>query len=225
MIEIGKASIAAVLATCGLFGWACNPAAADVRIEGQVQAGGGPLASSNVTLWAASSGEPRQLAQTTSGSDGSFVLSTPDTLGADVSLYLVAKGGQATVNQGSADNPAIALLTVLGNTPPAKVVINEMTTVASVWTNAQFLDGAALKGYASACASRLAMCRTSSLSKPAATAALSRTASTAPRHRRWRTSPRCPACSLAAPPASRLMLATACSPPRLGETARRPLTR
>jgi len=38
MIEIGKASIAAVLATCGLFGWACNPAAADVRIEGQVQA-------------------------------------------------------------------------------------------------------------------------------------------------------------------------------------------
>lgn len=32
MIEIGKASIAAVLATCGLLGWACNPAAADVRI-------------------------------------------------------------------------------------------------------------------------------------------------------------------------------------------------
>jgi DNA-binding response OmpR family regulator len=34
--------------------------------------------------------------------------------------------------------PAIALLTVLGNTPPTKVVINEMTTVASVGTNAQF---------------------------------------------------------------------------------------
>ena len=71
-----------------------------------------------------------------------------ETPGADVSLYLVAKGGEATVNQGSGDNPAIALLTVLGNTPPAKVVINEMTTVASVWTNAQFLDGTALKGHA-----------------------------------------------------------------------------
>jgi hypothetical protein len=32
-----------------------------VRMEGQVQAGGGPLANSTVTLWAASAGEPRQL--------------------------------------------------------------------------------------------------------------------------------------------------------------------
>ena len=35
-----------------------------VVVEGQVQAGGGPLASSTVTLWAASAGEPKQLAQT-----------------------------------------------------------------------------------------------------------------------------------------------------------------
>ena len=35
---------------------------------------------------------------------------------------------------------------MLGGAPPAKVVVNEMTTVASVWTNAQFLDGAAIKG-------------------------------------------------------------------------------
>jgi hypothetical protein len=143
MIEIGKASIAAVLATCGLFGWACNPAAADVRIEGQVQAGGAPLANSTVTLWAASAGEPRQLAQVKSGSDGRFQLLSQETPGTDVSLYLVAKGGQA---KGNGDNLAIALLTVLGNTPPAKIVINEMTTVASVWTNAQFLDGTAIKG-------------------------------------------------------------------------------
>ena len=61
-------------------------------------------------------------------------------------MYLVAKGGVATIKKGAGDNPAIALLTVLGNTPPAKVMINEMTTVASVWTNAQFLDGTAIKG-------------------------------------------------------------------------------
>jgi len=148
MIEIGKASIAVVLATCGLLGWACNPAAAAVHIEGQVQAGGGPLANSTVTLWEANAGDPKQLAQTQTGSDGRFELGTDETPSADVSLYLVAKGGVATVNKGSSDNPAIALLTVLGNTPPDKVVINEMTTVASVWTNAQFLDGTALKGYA-----------------------------------------------------------------------------
>jgi hypothetical protein len=148
MIETGKASIAVVLATCGLLGWACNPAAAAVHIEGQVQAGGGPLANSTVTLWEANAGDPKQLAQTQTGSDGRFELGTDETPSADVSLYLVAKGGVATVNKGSSDNPAIALLTVLGNTPPTKVVINEMTTVASVWTNAQFLDGTALKGYA-----------------------------------------------------------------------------
>jgi hypothetical protein len=42
----------------------------------------------------------------------------------------------------------VALLSVIGNTPPSTVVVNEMTTVASVWTHAQFLDGAAIKGHA-----------------------------------------------------------------------------
>ncbi|MGC1178371.1 MAG: hypothetical protein WA884_04955 [Methyloceanibacter sp.] len=134
--------------TGGLLSLACGPAAADVRIEGQVQAGGGPLASSTVTLWAASAGEPRQLAQTKSGSDGRFQLGTTETPDKDVILYLVAKGGEATVNKGSGDNPSIALLTVLGSTPPAKVVINEMTTVASAWTHNQFIDGTAIKGSA-----------------------------------------------------------------------------
>ena len=143
MIKIDKVGVAAALAMCGLFGWACNPAAADVRIEGQVQAGGAPLANSTVTLWAANAGEPRQLAQTTSSNDGHFVLSTPEALGTDVSLYLIAKGGQT---KRSGNNPAIALLSVLGNAPPDKVVINEMTTVASVWTNNQFLDGTTIKG-------------------------------------------------------------------------------
>jgi hypothetical protein len=143
MIKIVKGHIAEVLLTAGLLGCVCGPASAAVRIEGQVQAGGGPVANSTVTLWAATAGEPRQLAQIKSGSDGSYVLSAPETLDANVSLYVIAKGGQA---KGNGDNPAIALLTVLGNAPPAKVVINEMTTVASVWTNAQFLDGAAIKG-------------------------------------------------------------------------------
>src|SRR5262249_51043677 len=121
---------------------------AAVRIEGQVQAGGGPLANSTVTLWAASAGEPRQLAQARTNNDGRFELGSQETLGADVILYVVAKGGEAAVNKGSGDNPAIAMLAVLGNTPPPRVVINEMTTVASVWTHAQFLNGAAIKGHA-----------------------------------------------------------------------------
>ena len=99
-----------------------------------------------MTLWAGSVGEPKQLAQARTADDGSFALSAEETPGPGVSLYLIAKGGAASVNKGGGDNPALAFLAVLGGSAPAKVVVNEMTTVASVWTNAQFLDGAVIKG-------------------------------------------------------------------------------
>jgi len=147
MLKIDKAQIAMMLLTGGLLGYTCAPAAAAVRIEGQVDAGGGPLAKSTVTLWAASANEPKQLAQTKTGSDGRFRLHAAETPGKDVVLYLVANGGEATANKGVGDNPAIALMTVVGSKPPAKVTINEMTTIASVWTNNQFLEGAAIRGH------------------------------------------------------------------------------
>ena len=145
MLKIYKAGIAAILATCGLLVFTYCPASAALSIHGQVQAGGGAVANSTVTLWAASAGEPRQLAQTKSGGDGQFQLATDETPGADVSLYLIAKGGQTTARK-SSDNPAIGLLAVLGNTAPSKVVINEMTTIASVWTHNQFIGGTVIKG-------------------------------------------------------------------------------
>jgi streptogramin lyase len=39
-------------------------------------------------------------------------------------------------------------MTVLGGTPPASVVINELTTIASVWTHSQFIDRAEIRGHA-----------------------------------------------------------------------------
>ena len=123
-----------------------GPAAAAVRIEGQVQAGGGAVARSTVSLWAASADAPARLAQVDTGTDGGFVISTDQTPSAGTVLYLVSNGGEPSINKTTGNNPAIALMAVLGNRPPATVVINEMTTVASVWTHAQFLDGAAIKG-------------------------------------------------------------------------------
>jgi len=148
MLRINKAQLMICVGLIvGLLSFTSGPAAAAVRIEGQVQAGGGPLASSTVTLWAASAGDPKQLAQTKSGpNDGRFELRTAETPGKDVVLYVVAKGGVATVKKGSGEIPAIALLTVLGNTPPAKIVINELTTVASTFTSARFIKGEAISG-------------------------------------------------------------------------------
>jgi hypothetical protein len=142
-----RTHIVAGLLMLGFLAVASGSAAAAVRIEGQVQAGGAPLANSTVTLWEASDGAPRQLAQAKAGQDGRFELASQETPGADVILYVVAKGGQAAVNKGGGDNPETALLAVLGTTPPANVVVNEMTTVASVWTTNQFIDGTAIRGH------------------------------------------------------------------------------
>ena len=56
---INAVQMVAMIVTLGALGFACNPAKAAIRIEGQVQAGGGGIANSSVTLWAASAGEPR----------------------------------------------------------------------------------------------------------------------------------------------------------------------
>ncbi|MGA8649558.1 MAG: hypothetical protein WB677_02865, partial [Xanthobacteraceae bacterium] len=146
MIKIAKACTAVTVLTWGLFVVMCAQAGAAVNIEGQVKVGGGALANSTVTLWVASAAEPKQLAQTQTGSDGHFVLGSQESLSNDNVLYLVAKGGVATINKGSGDNPAIALLSVLGNTPPPEVVINEMTTVASAFTGARFFKSEAISG-------------------------------------------------------------------------------
>ncbi len=142
-----KGGMVTRLFAAGLLGCVASAAEAAVHVEGQVQAGGGTVAGSTVSLWAATANAPARLAQATTGADGSFVVSvdqTPD----GASLYLVAAGGTPAVSKQGGANPAIALMTVLGSNPPAKVTINEMTTVASVWTHAQFIDGTAIEGYA-----------------------------------------------------------------------------
>ena len=124
-----------------------NSLAAD-HISGKVLGGGSPIAGSTVTLLAASVGAPIQLAQVKTDADGHFDLKVDAKRAAGGVLYVVARGGRPTARKGAGANPAIALLAVLGNRPLATVTINEMTTVASVWTHAQFLDGATLQGNA-----------------------------------------------------------------------------
>ena len=114
-------------------------------ISGEVTGAGAPIEGSTVTLWAATRDAPQRLAQTRTGDDGRFALGPSSGKGS--SLYLIATGGKPTSTRASGDNPAIALLTVVGREPPTQVVINEMTTVASVWTHAQFLNSAAITAH------------------------------------------------------------------------------
>jgi hypothetical protein len=148
MLTNTRAHLILKLCTTLSFVWACSPAAAAIRVDGQVQGGGSPIANSTVTLWSASASAPSQLAQVKTDADGRFQVSVEQSPSKEISLYLVATGGEPAANKAGGDNPAIALITVLGNAPPANVMINEFTTVASVWTNNQFLDGTAIKGHA-----------------------------------------------------------------------------
>src|SRR5262249_50752454 len=107
------------------------------NFKGQVFGGGAPIAKSTVTLWEASAGAPKQVAQTKTDDDGRFDIRSKEA-DSDSILYLIAAGGEAKSKPGSTDNPAIVLLSVLGNRTPDKVVVNELTTVASVFTAARF---------------------------------------------------------------------------------------
>ena len=128
------------LATCTLV--AGTAVAADIK--GQVLGAAAPIAQSSVTLWAASAESPKQLAQTKTDANGNF--SVHGAAAPDASLYLVATGGVSAANKAAGNNPAIALLAVVGSRPPARVVINEFTTIASVVTHAQFIDNTTIKG-------------------------------------------------------------------------------
>jgi hypothetical protein len=132
----------AALAISGMF---LAPRAFAADIKGQVIGGGAPIAKSTVTLWEAGADAPKQLAQTKTNDDGRFEVRTKGAH-SDAMLYLVANGGVPKASKAGTDDPAIALLAVVGSDPPASVTINELTTVASAFTNARFINGDAISG-------------------------------------------------------------------------------
>ena len=123
-----------MMSAVAAFGFLATGPAFAASLTGQVLGGGAPIAESIVTLFAASA-----------GADGRFTMTAPDTVPAGASLYLVAQRGVPT-KAGGRENDRIALLTVLGARAPANVTINEFTTIASVWTHNQFIEGTAIRG-------------------------------------------------------------------------------
>jgi hypothetical protein len=135
------------LFTAALIGFvAFSTAVAADTLKGQVLGGGQPISNSTVTLWAASAGAPTQLGQARTDVDGSFTINSSSVPSNDIVLYVVAKGGNPAASKAGGENPAITLMTVLGTEAPAIVTVNELTTVASVFTAAQFINGEAVSG-------------------------------------------------------------------------------
>ena len=131
-------------------GWSTSRAAdvtpgATRELTGSVQIAGQPVSGATVTLYAAGAADPAKLAEGKTDDHGAFKLDaglpTKETV-----LYIVAKGGTPKTAASKGANDAIALLAVLGSTPPKTVTVNELTTVASAFTAARFINGEAISG-------------------------------------------------------------------------------
>ena len=136
-LRLGTLFAASVLSASHAF-------AAD-NIKGQVLLGGSPMAKSTVTLWEATADAPTQLDQAKSNDDGRFEVRVKGGHGDGV-LYLEAAGGVPKAGKAAGDNPSIVLLSLLGSKSPQQVVVNELTTVASAFTAARFINGEAISG-------------------------------------------------------------------------------
>src|SRR5208282_4592002 len=112
---------------------------------GIVQGANQPITGSTVTLYAAGPGAPTPLAQGKTDDNGVFNLDA-GMAPADSVLYVVANGGTAKASTNQTPNEAIGLMAVLGTSLPKTVTVNEFSTIASVWTSAQFLMGETLSG-------------------------------------------------------------------------------
>ncbi len=131
-----KVSLLALLLMIGL----ASQSAVAKRMEGTVTVAGQPMRGATVTLWrTAGKDAPKSVSEASTNASGGFAFPNVSAAGDGSVFYLTSKGGAGN---------AVTLMSVLGNEPPSKVVVNELTTVASAFTSAQFVDGTAIRGNA-----------------------------------------------------------------------------
>jgi streptogramin lyase len=135
-----------------------------VSFGGKVMAGNLPIVGASIQLYAAGSAGNGSAATSlltnklTTDAAGAYTVPAGYFCPAPASqLYVIASGGQVG---GAASNPAIMLTTTLGMcnqiAASSQFVVNEVTTVASVWALAQFLSTGGNVGAASTNAQGLA---------------------------------------------------------------------
>ncbi len=112
---------------------AVRSGAQNMPLAGVVKIAGSPVAGATVTLYAAGTGDPKQLAQGKTNGDGVFKLDAGQAPEGSV-LYTVAKGGTPMAAEAKGPNEKIRLLAVLGTAWSKKVTVNEFTTIASAMT-------------------------------------------------------------------------------------------
>lgn len=108
--------------------------------SGQVQGNGGPIGNATVRLFAAGDtvgSGAIELGSTMAGPNGRFAITYDPPMGENIVLYLIADGVDRNLR----------LAALLGDVDlPKKAIINELSTVATAFTMAQFIDGDQIGG-------------------------------------------------------------------------------
>ncbi|MFL3655784.1 MAG: hypothetical protein ACJ04P_11975 [Halioglobus sp.] len=107
-------------------------------MEGALTLGGKAIPGAKVTLWrTAGTASPETIKETSTDAEGNFELQNLKSSDDGNIYYITTEGGP---------HEGVALMSVLGTAPLSSVVINELTTVASVFTSARFIDGVTISG-------------------------------------------------------------------------------
>ncbi len=148
----------AALAGCGFSGSAAA-VQTPVALRGAVRGGQHGVSGASMQLYAAgssgvaSAAQPLLTSAVQSDSGGNFEIPASYSCPSPSSqVYLVARGGNPGLASGT-NNAAIALMALLGScnslSPAAAVVVNEATTVGSIWPLAAYMTSATNLGSAS----------------------------------------------------------------------------
>lgn len=141
--------IAIVLTACGASDRSFSSASAAANFSGIARGGQQPISNAAIQLYAMSTladgaaAIPMLATPVLTGSDGRFsVTGTYTCPSASSQMYLVASGGNPGLSEGS-NNANAALMTLLGPcgnlSNSTHVVINEITTIASVYALSSFM--------------------------------------------------------------------------------------
>lgn len=144
MLSLRTTTLSTLLPALGL-GLASCSGMGGSSLSGQVSVMGTPLQQADITLWESRGGDkPKRLQTVRSNKDGEFRVSVNP--GDDRVHYLVSQGG--STDGFKADR--LTMLTVLDDNSADSIQINELTTIGSIWPNAQQLQGDQLQGSSTA---------------------------------------------------------------------------
>ncbi len=139
------AAVAITLTGCAIDSTSAGPTPISANINGIIHGGPNPIVGATVTLYATASngygGAGNQLAQTSSGSDGSFTFNAAGyTCPAGQQAYITSAGGNTGANAANLNSVLMAAIGPCANLSASSLVwVDEPSTIAAAYALGNFI--------------------------------------------------------------------------------------